>query len=181
MKLLLRLLGILIVVVLGLAGASYLLPGSYRVERSVEIAAPAAAVFARVGDLKQWPSWTVWGERDPKMQTTFSPVTTGPGAWQKWDGPESGRGELTITASEPPGRLVYELYFPAFEMRSVGEITIVPAADNKVRVTWSDAGKLGLNPVNRWFGVVMDRMIGPDFAGGLERLKKASETVPPAP
>lgn len=175
MKLLLRLAGIVIVVLLGLAAASFLLPGSYRVERSIEIGAPAARVFEYVGDLRQWPTWTIWSERDPQMQRTFSPVSAGVGAWQKWDGPEAGRGELTITASEPPSRLAYEFYLPAYEMRSLGELTITPAGEGRVRVVWSDAGKLGYNPASRWMGLLMDRMIGGDFAEGLARLKLLSE------
>src|SRR3546814_19010105 len=45
-----------------------------------------------------------------------------------------------------------------------------------VRVTWSDAGDLGMRPLHRWFGLFFDRMIGGDFEKGLAKLKKLSET-----
>lgn len=177
MKTLIRIVVALVVLVAAAAGAAYLLPGSYRVERSIEINAPASVIFARVGDLRQWATWTPWYELDPAMKTTFSEASKGVGAWEKWDGEEAGKGEMTITVSEPPARLVYDLYFPDFDMRSVGEIALVPAESGSgVRVTWSDSGKLGMNPINRWFGLAFDKMIGGDFEKGLQKLKKLSET-----
>jgi hypothetical protein len=177
MQTLIRIVVALAVLLLVLVGVSYLFPGTYRVERAVEIDAAAPAVFARVGDLRQWASWTAWHERDPEMKMTYSEISVGQGAWQKWDGPKSGTGELTVTLHEPPSRMGYDLYFPDFDMRSAGEIAILPAeAGGGVRVVWSDQGALGLNPVNRWFGLFMDKMIGADFEAGLERLKQLSET-----
>jgi hypothetical protein len=37
------------------------------------------------------------------------------------------------------------------------------------------AGTLGRSPMYRWFGVFMDRLVGPDFEGGLANLKRLSE------
>lgn len=167
-------LGVLLIVAIGV---SYLFPGSFRVERSIEIDAPAPAVFARVADLRQWASWTPWQAKDPAMTITYSEVSSGRGAWQKWAGPRAGKGELTVTVHEPPGRLEYDLFFPEFGMQSKGEVVIAPAAGGAgVRVTWSDSGDLGLNPVNRWLGLFLDRMVGGDFEAGLAKLKTISET-----
>lgn len=176
MKTLLRLFVLLIGLVVCLAGAAFLLPDSYHVERSVDIHAPAETVFARVGDLKQWPAWTVWHEKDPEMKTTYSASTTGTGAFQKWDGPQAGKGELTITSYEAPRRLTYDLYFPDWNMRSTGALAIAPGEAGAVRVTWSCDGKIGANPMHRWFGLTFDRMIGGDFESGLRKLKSLSET-----
>jgi hypothetical protein len=44
-----------------------------------------------------------------------------------------------------------------------------------VSVTLSDEGDLGNNPLSRWFGLFLDRMIGPDFEAGLVNLKRVSE------
>jgi len=175
MKTLLKIVIGLLVLAVSLAAAAFVLPGSYRVVRSIEVRAPAEVVFTQVNDLKHWQSWTVWASRDPAMTYETSNVPHGAGAWQKWSGPDSGRGELTLTASEPPRRVAYELYFPDFDSRSTGEILVEPAADGLVKVTWTNAGSLGMNPLMRWFGLLFDRMIGSDFAAGLERLKLACE------
>jgi hypothetical protein len=34
---------------------------------------------------------------------------------------------------------------------------------------------MGGNPVNRYFGVMMDRLVGPDFEAGLANLKALAE------
>jgi hypothetical protein len=33
-----------------------------------------------------------------------------------------------------------------------------------MKVTWTNDGDLGASPIGRWFGLFMDRMMGPDFA-----------------
>lgn len=181
MKTLIRLVIGLLVLGLSLAAASYMLPGSYHVTRSIEIRASADVVFAQVNDLKQWQAWTIWSSKDPLMKYETSPVSAGQGAWQKWDGPESGSGELTLTASEAPRRVAYALYFPDFESRSTGEILIEPRDGGVLKVTWTNGGALGKNPIMRWFGLLFDRMIGGDFLAGLERLKAACEKTTPVP
>ena len=59
-------------------------------------------------------------------------------------------------------------------MQSVGTIEL-RAQDGGIRVVWADAGDLGMNPVNRWFGLFLDKMIGPDFERGLVNLKRLAE------
>jgi hypothetical protein len=44
-------------------------------------------------------------------------------------------------------------------------------------VTWSNAGELGYNPVNRWFGLLMDNFMGRDFEEGLRNLKTQAESA----
>ncbi len=174
MQTLIRLVVFLCVLSAVLVGVSYLLDGEYRVERSIEIEAPAEVVFAPIADLRQWASWTPWDDMDPEMTATFSEVSTGVGAWQRWDGPKVGRGELKITAVEAPTRLAYDLHFPDRGMHAKGELTLTPTPTG-VRVAWVDAGRLGMNPVNRWFGLFLDRLVGADFEKGLEELEKLAE------
>ena len=68
----------------------------------------------------------------------------------------------------------YTLHFPEFGMRSTGQLTLEPAG-NATRVTWSNEGDVGANPVNRYFALMTDRMVGPDFEGGLANLKSLAE------
>ena len=42
-------------------------------------------------------------------------------------------------------------------------------------MTWGFAADTGFNPVARYFGLVLDRAIGPDYERGLARLKAAAE------
>ena len=38
-------------------------------------------------------------------------------------------------------------------------------------MTWSNDGDLGNNPLMRWMGLAMDKMVGADFDAGLANLK----------
>ena len=55
-------------------------------------------------------------------------------------------------------------------MRSSGQLRLETAGAG-TRVTWTNEGDMGANPVNRYFGLFMDRLVGPDFEGGLKNLK----------
>jgi hypothetical protein len=47
------------------------------------------------------------------------------------------------------------------------------------RVTWAFDTQLGLNPLMRWSGLVLDSMVGRDFEAGLDRM--AALVTRPAP
>jgi hypothetical protein len=175
MKLLARLLVGLVGLVALLAVIGLLLPGHYHVRRSTFISAPPAAIFPNIRDLKAWPKWGVWFERDPAMTIAYSPATAGVGAWSEWKSKSQGNGRMTVTAEEPPSRFDYRLEFPDEGMVSNGSLSLAPSGDGSTRVTAEIEGDLGRNPVNRWFGLFMDKMLGPDFEGGLANLKRISE------
>jgi hypothetical protein len=81
---------------------------------------------------------------------------------------------MTFTTAEPPARLGYELFFPDFGTTSTGEFRL-QAQGGSTQVTWSMDGDMGANPVYRWMGLFMDKMVGPDFDSGLAQLKVAAE------
>ena len=174
MKLMLRILAGLAVFVVALVVAAYLLPRHYRVERSTVINAPVAKIFPRVADMRGWKGWTVWHERDPNIKNDYSPEQGVVGAWSAWESKKEGNGRATLTAIETGQRLVYRLEFPDLGMVSTG--TFVFAAEgNATKVTWSDEGDLGMNPMSRWFGLFLDKMLGADFEAGLAKLKRTTE------
>src|SRR3978361_1988201 len=98
-KKILLVLGILIALVL-IIGAFQ--SNTYRVERSVTIAAPAAAGFPEINDLHKSQDWSRWAKVDPNVKMTFEGPPNGVGASNSWAGnKEVGEGRQTITASTP--------------------------------------------------------------------------------
>ncbi len=71
-------------------------------------------------------------------------------------------------------KVVYQLEFPDMGMSSTGSVELAADAGG-TKVFWVDAGDLGMNPMNRWFGLFLDGMIGPDFEKGLSNIKKIVE------
>lgn len=173
MKILLKLGVGLLALVLLLVAIALVLPRHYQVQRSINIQATAETVYAYTADLRRWKEWGVWYVRDPKMTVTYSEKTDVVGGWSAWVS-QGQKGKMTLTALVPPSRVNYRLEFPDMGMDSAGLVEIVPDAGG-VNVTLSDEGDLGLNPISRWFGLFLDRMIGPDFDAGLAKLKQVSE------
>jgi effector-binding domain-containing protein len=91
----------------------------------------------------------------------------------KWNGEEMGNGAMTSTEYQPGKLLAYDLSFDEGKFMSKGKITI--EAGDSCKVTWTDEGDLGYNPISRYMGLLMDRMMGPDFEKGLAKLKKVAE------
>lgn len=176
MKILLRILGGLAALVLVLMLAAFALPRNYRVERSVTIQAKPEAVYANVGDLRAWRKWTVWHARDPQMKLSFSENPAAVGGWSAWESKTEGNGKMTLKTAEPGKRVVYKLEFPDMGMASEGSMELRPEG-NAVKVVWADAGDLGMNPLSRWFGLLLDGMLGPDFERGLAKLKAVTEAA----
>lgn len=153
---------------------SVFLPSHYRVVRSIQISARPEAIFTNINTLKTWPEWTAWTvERFPDMKTSFAGPDSGAGATYTWEGKTSGRGELKLTRSNPD-RIEFDLDFEQGKYVSKGSIAIEPSGGS-VKVIWTNEGDLGWNPVSRYFGLFMDKLMGPDFEKGLQNLKERVE------
>lgn len=167
-------LGLLAFVVL-LVLVGLVLPSQYRLERSIDIKAPPAKVFTIVADLKTWEDWTAWNlKMDPTLKRTFKGPSAAISSGMSWEGQKTGQGEMTLTKLTAPSFLSYDLQFEHGKYTSVGEFKFEPVAGG-THVVWSDAGDLGRNPINRWAGVFMGQIIGPDFEKGLAGLKTLAE------
>ncbi len=157
-----------------LAGVGLLLPRDVHVERSVTIRAAPEQVFAYVNDFHTFNEWSPWAARDLDAVYTFSGPPAGMGARMSWAGNDRvGNGSQEITLSEPSSRIEVTLDFGPdgivvafFTFEEVGEGT---------EVTWGFDTDMGFNPVNRYFGLMMDFIIGADYAEGLLNLRNLVE------
>jgi len=171
----------LLMLVLGLAAVlvvgGLLMSPKFTVTRSTVVQAPAERVYALVAAPRQWKQWSVWTERDPAMQITYSGPDSGAGATWEWKSQSEGDGRMRFTAAEPHQRIVYELFFPDFGTTSTGSFSLVPDGGT-TRVTWTMDGDFGNNPLFRWFKFSADKMVGKDFEAGLAKLKALAERTP---
>lgn len=168
------LLGLLLALAAFVFGGAAMMPKTFTVTRSVDVAAPASAVYALVEDPRQWKRWSAWNRRDPNMQITYSGPNTGVGAGWAWKSPSEGSGAMTFTAAEAPQRIAYELSFPEFDSKSTGEMKF-EARPSGTRVTWTMNGNAGGKLLFRWMAPFADRLVGPDFEAGLANLKAEAE------
>ncbi len=160
---------ILLLPILLILGALFL-PSRYHVERKVVVQAKPTEIFPLLNDLRRWPEWTAWTtNREPSLIYTPSGAPTGVGAVQSWTA-KSGNGTIKITSSDPATGVGYEFNFNDGRFVSTGRIQMQPAAGG-TELKWTAEGDLGANPVGRYLGLLMDKMMGADFETGLVNLK----------
>jgi uncharacterized protein YndB with AHSA1/START domain len=157
-----------------IVGVGLFLPSQFEVQRSVEINASPEKVYDYVVDTRQWKNWTVWNRRDPNMRIVYSGPPFGMGARWAWESQTEGRGVMEFTRVEPNHRVEYKLHFPDYNMASSGALILEPSGKG-TRITWTNVGDTGSNPLKHYLSAMMDRMVGPDFEQGLENLKALAE------
>jgi len=157
-----------------IVAAGFFVPSSFAVQRSIDINAQPRRIYDLIVEPKKWKDWSVWTKRDPDMHITYSGPPFGMGARWSWVSKSEGTGNMEFTRVEPDKAVEYSLVFADFNMRSTGALRLEPSG-NATRVTWTNTGDVGGNPLKHYLAMMMDRMVGPDFEAGLANLKALAE------
>jgi len=157
-----------------------LLPKHAHVERSVSTTAGPATVYALVDGFTRFNEWSPWSRLDPDTRYTYGGPERGVGARMEWtsDKPEVGSGRQEVIAVEPGRGVTYDLDL-GMGNPTISTITLVPEADG-TRITWALDVDLSGSVLGRYFGLLLDRMVGPDYERGLAQLKALAESGTPA-
>ena len=152
------------------------MPEHYVVEREQRIHASPAAVQERIVDFRRWQAWSPWEDVDPALRRSYSGAPSGVGAVYEWEGNrKAGKGRMEITSVEPDRSVAVDLQFlKPFKAHNVTTFTTEQQGDDTL-VRWSMTGPRTF--MTRVMGIFssMDKMIGPDFEKGLDRLKADAE------
>ena len=109
------------------------------------------------------------------MQRTFSGAPSGPGSVYEWKGNKVGQGRMEILESEPAKRITIKLDFQKpFEAHNMTDFKLEPLGD-ETTVTWTMQGPVPFVAKIMHVFMDMDRMVGKDFAAGLENMKAVAE------
>ena len=175
MKLFTRIItGIIILIVVAVAVA-YLLPRHVSAERDIVIEAEPEKIFPLVNDLKAFNEWSPWTKIDPDMKINYSGPESGVGQKSEWQSHHRsvGNGSQQIVASQKNKRVETVLDFGSQGMASA-MFELVPDGDS-TKVIWRFRSDLGMNPVSRYFGLMIDDWVGADYEKGLVSLKTRVE------
>lgn len=169
MKIVKYLLLLLLVVAIGLAIFAAMQPDAYEVKRTRVIDAPVEVVYNNVIDFKKYNTWGPWVEEDPSMTFSYGDVSKGLGATSSWAGKKS-TGTMEIIEAKPNASVINQL-----EFEGVGNATgfwEFNPKEKSTEVTWGI--KTEETPfIMKFFSAVgggYDKVMGPMFARGLERL-----------
>jgi hypothetical protein len=158
--------------VVGLGAAVSRVPDTLHVERSAVIKASPDVVYPLVADLRTFTAWSPWTDLDPDQTVTFSPSTSGVGAWYTWSGDDKvGSGRMEILTENAPTGLTQRLEFiEPFQSVATVTWTLTPHAGG-TQVTWSMDSAQGVVSKLMCVFVDMDAMLGADFERGLTQLQ----------
>jgi Polyketide cyclase / dehydrase and lipid transport len=152
-------------------------PATYTVERTTTVHAHAPEIYPHIADFHRWTEWSPWEGMDPDLQRDYSGAESGPGAVYTWSGNrKAGQGRMEITGAEEPNRVVIDLRFEK-PFKSSSETTFLLEPDGPgTKVTWRMTGPATMMTKVMGLFTSMDKMIGPDFEKGLERLRGVAES-----
>ena len=173
---------ILVVLVVALLAYSSTRPDTFRMERSIRIAAPIVQVAAQIDDFRKWSAWSPWEHIDPTMTRRFSGADAGVGAVYEWDSQgKAGAGRMEITemrAGPERGLIAIRLEFrKPWKATNTAEFLMTPT-EAGTDLAWAMFGPSPFMSKVMGVFVNLDKMVGKDFEAGLAALKRNAEQAP---
>ncbi len=170
---------LLFLVILFFAYGFFFLEDKVQVTRSIKIDRPAKMVFKAVNSMHDFNQWSPWAKLDPNAKYQFAGPANGVGSKMSWQGNEEvGSGRQEIIASNPHEMVKVELYFDGqgddpswatYQIKDMGDSS---------EISWIFDADFKGNIMGRYFGMMMDRMLGPQYEKGLQNLKTWVESQP---
>ncbi len=183
MKFIKNLLKTIGIAILALLIISFFLPSKTHVERTATIKATPEVVFGLIDDLHKWEMWSPWHKIDPNMKLEYINSGIGKGAAYKWrsDNKNVGNGELSITNTIDNKEINTQMKFGNMGT-SIGKFTLEPTSEG-TKVNWSMESDVAtmpffMRPMAKYFGLFMNKMVGPDFEKGLKSLDSIASKMP---
>lgn len=167
-------------VLLAVAVGYLLLPSTATVSREITIAAPQTEVFAVLDGFERFDQWSPWAALDPDAISTLSGPPTGVGARLAWrsDDPAVGSGSQEIILSEPPVRVQMQVTFAGIDADNISTFELSPDGQG-THVTWRYQTDVGRQLLGRYFLLMLESMLAPQYEKGLLQLKAMLEQTPP--
>ena len=178
MRILKRVALLVLALVALLTEIGFLLPRHEHVERATVITAPPSTVFALVNSYRNFNKWSPWHAIDPNTQYAYEGPEIGVGAKMSWkaDARTVGSGSQEIVESRAPELVKTSLDFGG-QGKAAAQFRLAPEGGG-TRVVWSMDTDMGASPVGRYFGLMMESIVGKDYEKGLQGLKVLAEGLP---
>lgn len=151
-------------------------PDTFRVERSLTIAAAPEKILPMIGNFHRWAAWSPYEKLDPAMKRSFSGDSAGVGAVYEWaSNSHAGAGRMEILEATASLIKIKLDFLKPFEGHNTAEFILQPDG-NGTKVTWAVYGPSPL--MSKVMGIFfdMDHLIGKDFESGLLSLKSVTES-----
>lgn len=153
-------------------------PSQIKVERSTDINASADVIRAKIVDLKFFhESWSPWTEKDPNMKVTYKGEIGQAGNSMSWESNNKEVGVGSMTYKYTHGDTIMESLY--FEGQGEAQIYHIVASNGEgSKVTWIMQNDVPFYVRFMMLFMNIDKMVGPDFEKGLNKLKTVMESMP---
>ena len=165
---------IIAVFALIILGGILVLPSASHVERSTVIDAPRSEVYAALNGFENFNKWSPWAQIDPdNTEYSFEGPSTGVGAKMSWTSTNSdvGSGSQEIVESTD-SEIKVEMYFDGFDDPAYAAYVLEDEGAG-TKVTWTFDTEL--SGFGKFWGLMMDGMLGPQYDQGLSNMKSMIE------
>ena len=161
-----------------LVGTAFFLPSRVLVERTVDIGASSTTLFTILNGFRMFNKWSPWSELTPEVRYVYSGPEFGVGAKMSWksNDPNLVSGSQEIIESKSAEFVRSTLNFE--DQRTSTTFFKLVGQETQTKVTWGFEMELGVHPVDRYLGLMMDSMLGDEYAKGLAALKQLAEDLP---
>jgi uncharacterized protein YndB with AHSA1/START domain len=163
-----------------LAGGGLMLPDTVHVERSVLLNKPTPEIFAYLNGYTHFNEWSPWYRLDPQATYRYEGPTQGVGAKMIWSSEKEnvGKGSQQIVEVKENELIRVTLDFGDHGTATASYV-LTPEAGG-TRLVWGFDKTFGYDIAGRYFGLLMERFIGPDYEQGLANLKEIIDGPPKA-
>jgi hypothetical protein len=159
-----------------LLGFYVVFPKDYVIERSVIIDAKPEEIYPWLVDLRKWGEWGIWFRPDSTTVVSYSGPDRAIGMQLSFDSKKNGTGSITIEALHFNQSVMYTVMLISRGQQSVGEFRLIEVARG-TKLTWTDTGSLGYNPVTALLLWQMQQDRSKGFEIGLQNLKTKIENT----
>lgn len=174
-KILATVIAVPLVAALGLVAYASTKPDTFKVERHLEMKAPASKIAPLLTDFHQWAGWSPWEKLDKNLKRTFSGPTSGKGAVYEWDGnDQAGKGRMEIMDATADKVTIKLTFLKPFEATNTATFDLAAKGD-ATDVNWSMTGPNPLISKVITCFCSMDKLVGKDFEDGLSNMKALAE------
>lgn len=153
----------------------FLLPAQWKVERAIVMAANPAKIYPYIANMKTgWPQWSEFDKQDPGITYTYGGPEEGTEAVRSWTSSKMGNGSQRIMDASIENGVKFHISMESGFVLD-GHIKLDNLA-NGTKVTWTDYGSVGMNPIHRYMVFFMDGMMGSTLERSLANLKQKVES-----
>ncbi len=159
---------LLIILLAGLTSYYISTDDQYTVRRERLIKAPQNLIYQQIADLKNWPKWAPWKDKDSLIKFEFSASTKKEGDYVRFIDNDGNPQKITNLTLRPDSLILQDM--SGGDQSQTLKWTLKPT-EKGVKLTWSITGDL--HPMQRLFNQKMDPLVGPFMSRGLELIGRA--------